>query len=289
MQRNPANHHYIVYFEGKKPRSEPERQHLFNVNLEVYNLISIFLNKAAITELIKLLNEGDGGDFDSRVQQLNRSTTRRRYFLVGSIAAGKTTSLEALRCFTTFEEWSGRVPAIMYKDHSKLSALQRKQVDQWIYAQLRKKNERMKMIGPGIHVMDRGYLDLFAFSKTALENRSKARNLAKNVAPPNEGSLEKGHILFVEADQEALGERLAKRGAIFAKARKQAYAPTKLVKQAEILKKIYMPDDDSVFDTTHGGLAHTARRLARFILLEGYKPFDFSARMTEIDLNDGKI
>ena len=65
-KRNAANHHYIVYWEDASlPRSDDERRHLFEVNLEVYNLISLFLSSPQIAELIQLLDETEEGTFES--------------------------------------------------------------------------------------------------------------------------------------------------------------------------------------------------------------------------------
>jgi SIR2-like domain len=72
MKRNPANHHYIIYWENSAHRrTDEERQHIFDVNLDVYNLISIFLETKQIAELIDLLNEEDMG-----YSKLNWSSSR---------------------------------------------------------------------------------------------------------------------------------------------------------------------------------------------------------------------
>lgn len=59
-KRNPANHHFIVYFEEEaQPRSKEVRQDLFDANLHVYNLISIFLTRNEIKALLQMLNSGE--------------------------------------------------------------------------------------------------------------------------------------------------------------------------------------------------------------------------------------
>ena len=84
--------------------------------------------------------------------------------MVGSVLAGKSSCLEALRCFRTFEEWNSKPPVKMYQDHKTLTAPERTEIDDWVCAQLNQKNDRMRKVGVGVHVMDRGFLDLFAFS-----------------------------------------------------------------------------------------------------------------------------
>src|SRR5207244_6994828 len=97
-------------------------------------LITIFLDTAGYAQLVYLLNETEEDNFENDVLRLSpKEVTRRRYYLVGSIAAGKTTNLEALRCFATVEEWSGRPPVTMYRDHDTLDAHDRAEVDAWRY------------------------------------------------------------------------------------------------------------------------------------------------------------
>jgi hypothetical protein len=55
-KRNAANHHYIVYWEDPTNLRSPEqRQEIFDVNLNVYNLISIFLLTDEHACMIKIL------------------------------------------------------------------------------------------------------------------------------------------------------------------------------------------------------------------------------------------
>src|SRR5262249_55576128 len=56
-KRNPANHHFIILHEDDKaPRAEEVRSDIFEVNLHVYNLITIFLTTAQIESFIEILN-----------------------------------------------------------------------------------------------------------------------------------------------------------------------------------------------------------------------------------------
>ncbi|MGY3371423.1 hypothetical protein ACVWZL_008548 [Bradyrhizobium sp. GM2.4] len=135
MKRNPANHHYIIYWEDPaRRRTDEERRHIFDVNLDVYNLISIFLETKQIVELIDLLNEEEAGLFEAELVKFSPHPARRKYYLVGSVVAGKSSNLEGLRCFSTFEEWSGRAPETMYQDHRSLTASERKEIDEWLYS-----------------------------------------------------------------------------------------------------------------------------------------------------------
>ena len=289
MKKNSAHHHYIVYWEdAKSPRSAAERKQIFEVNLEVYNLISIFLTTDGIAELIEILNTNEARDFETAISDICPKIVdfRRRYYLVGAVSAGKSTILHALRSFTTFEEWLGMVPVEMYRDHNKLRRRQRLMVDKWLYGQLREKNEKMRNANLGIYVMDRAYFDLFAFSKTDAENLRKTSELRQHSTPSGD-KFTQGHIIFLEADKDAFEERRAKRGRV--RSGKFEYSAATLVKQSGSLKKIYQAIPSHVFDTGKTSQEITARQIARLILLGEYQPFDFEGRLDEVTSAGGKL
>lgn len=289
MKRSAANHHYIVYWEDESsPRSADERGHIFNVNLDVYNLISIFLTTSQIAQMICLLNEEDATHFEQELLQFSSHNTRRKYYLVGSVVAGKSSSLEGLRCFDTYEEWSGRAPATMYQDHKTLSLVERKEIDDWLYSQLRDKNDKMRNSGVGICVMDRGYLDLCAFSTTPGENVSKLTDLRERVTRHG-GALEPGQIIFLEADEPVLSERQARRGKLRGASQQIDYDGASLVQQSSVLKKVYQPDDRFTFNNSRESGDQTARKIAREILLGPYVPFNFERRVDELLASGGVI
>lgn len=194
-KRNPANHHFIVYFE-EEGRSRPKevRQDMFDANLHVYNLISIFLTKNEIKALVEMLNLAvENAEFEDQLRHIAKTKIDRKYYLVGSVAAGKSSTLEALRCFTTHEEWKGRVPAEMYLKDEILTDEQQSKVDRFLYPQLTQKNRRMHSECPAIRIMDRAFLDLFAFSKSSEEIKRKAVRL-KEEAGGWGGHFEDGYI-----------------------------------------------------------------------------------------------
>jgi hypothetical protein len=289
MRRNPGNHHYIIYWEDPaRRRTDEERKHIFDVNLDVYNLISIFLETKQIAELIDLLNEEDMGLFEADLVKFSPHAARRKYYLVGSVVAGKSSNLEGLRCFATFEEWSGRAPEKMYQDHMTLAPPERKEIDDWLYSQLRDKNDKMRRAGVGVHVMDRCYLDLCAFSKADDETVEKLKELRARVSK-HSGPLEAGQIIFLEADEQVLSDRQARRGKLRGATKEIDYDGASLVKQSSILKAVYMPEAAFIFDNSREGSEKTSRKIARQILLENYTPFDFEKRIDELLANGGKV
>jgi len=288
-KRNPANHHFIIFHEkDREPRTEEERKDLFDVNLNVYNLISIFLTTAEIKAFIEIINEENGDSFDRALGALVSSKVDRKYYLVGSIAAGKSSTLDNLRCFTTHEEFSGRVPAAMYQDDKTLTDEQQKEVDDFLFPQLIEKNFNMIRMNAGIRIMDRAYLDLFAFSKgNRVEINRKAIELKKRFKAWGK-PLEDGHVFFLKASKPALEERLARRGTNKRVRGKVSFETDTLLKQEAELLKIYGPPN-AVIDTSNSTVGDTAKCIARVILLEKYCPFDFSARLEEIIKKRGRL
>jgi hypothetical protein len=288
-KRNPANHHFIVYFEREgKPRSKEVRQDLFDANLHVYNLISIFLTRDEIKALVEMLNlEEKDASFEDELRHIAKVKIDRKYYLVGSIAAGKSSTLDALRCFTTHEEWKGRVPAEMYIKDANLTDEQQSKVDRFLYPQMTQKTRRMDSKYPAIRVMDRAYLDMFAFSKSNSEIMQKATRLREE-AEGWGGHFQDGHIFFLTAMEDAFKERLAKRALPSGDEKKIQYDTETLIAQEEKLRKIYRPATEAIFDTSETTAGQTAKEIARTILLRPYNVFDFSARLNQIG-KDGEF
>lgn len=288
-KRNPANHHFIVYFEEPdRPKSKEVRQDIFEANLHVYNLISIFLAKEEINALLQMLNlDVKDEEFEDQLRHITDIKIDRKYYLVGAVAAGKSSTLEALRCFTTHEEWKGRVPAEMYLKDEILTEEQQSKIDRFLYPQLTQKNRKMTSQYPALRVMDRAYLDLFAFSKSNVENKKKAVRLREEVGGWG-GHFQDGQIIFLTASEDAFKERLAKRALPTGDEKKIQFDPETLIAQEAKLKKIYQPEDDSTFDTGEMDTGETAKKIARMILLKPYKAFDFSARLDQI-CKDGEL
>jgi hypothetical protein len=289
-RRNPANHHFIIFHEKERqPRTAEERGDLFDVNLNVYNLISIFLTTSEIKAFLEIVNVENGDAFDTALSALVTKKVDRKYYLVGSIAAGKSSTLDNLRCFTTHEEFSGRVPAAMYQDDKTLTAKQQKEVDDYLFPRLIEKNSNMIRMNAGIRIMDRAYLDLFAFSKgNKSEIIRKAIELKKRFKRWGK-PFEDGHVFFLRASEKSLEERMARRGTNKRVHGKISFKTDTLLKQEAELLKVYKPPAKAVIDTSDSTVGETARNIARTILLEEYSPFNFSARLDEVIRKRGKL
>jgi len=236
---NPANFHFAIFHEKEGERRDAERRkEIFDANESVYNLISLFLTTDEVKALIDILNSPTGSDFDNSLHQLTPGKIDRKYYLVGSIAAGKSSVLDHLRCFTTFEEFGGRVPAAMYQNDRTLTGEEQTVVDDFLFPRLIQKNNSMIRTNSGIRITDRAYLDLFAFSKgDPFEIERKAIELEKRFdawGKPMEG----GHMFFLRASREALKETLARRGTIKVGSGKYRFDAKALIQQETELLKI---------------------------------------------------
>lgn len=201
--KSPANHHYMIFWiKDENDVSESRRKDIFEANLELYNLITIFLTSDEIREFVELLNLDERG-FGERLDMLGEDRRwRYHYYIVGPVAAGKSTLLEHLRCFHTHEEWTRPPPREMYLASNKINDQQREIVDDFVYSELKEKNRRMHAAQAGFHFMDRAPLDLYAFSKSEAENKKKSKKLREWVT--RDQPLQKGEILFIEAPPTTL-------------------------------------------------------------------------------------
>lgn len=270
--KSPANHHYMIQWISQSDEVPEARRHdIFLANLELYNVITIFLTSQEINELLRFLNmsERDARDFLDEYSEEKRS--RYHYYIVGPVASGKSSLIEQLRCFGTFEEWTRSPPREMYRSFSSLSPVEQNKVDDFVYRELKEKNRRMDTAGVGLHFMDRAPLDLYAFSATEDENIKKTRQLREKVT--HSSPLRNGMIIFLHADGDRLVKRNLGRGRVPETSGNSEY----LSKQATALREVYSPNFD--LDTGELDAGNVAQNVARFALLETYEEIDFSSVM----------
>lgn len=270
--KSPANHHYMIYWLGQPDSmSEQQRTDIFDANLELYNLITIFLTSDELKEVFALLNMS-ARDFRDALDDLGTDKRHRyHYYIVGPVASGKSSILEHLRCFNTYEEWTRPPPKEMYLAFDKLNETTSKNVDSFIYGELKEKNIRMHDAGVGFHFMDRAPLDLYAFSKDDDERKRKTHDLQQFVT--RDKPLQSGEIVFVNARGETLVKRNLGRGRLPETSGTEEY----LTGQAKCLSDLYGPSVVvSTDDQTSGDVA---KQVARHVLLEDYLPVDLRSIM----------
>jgi hypothetical protein len=272
----PANHHYMVYWiRDEKSVSQNQMQDIFEANLELYNLITIFLSSIEIMSFLDLLNlvERDFRDIIENFGQDERS--RYHFYIAGPVGAGKSTLLEHLRCFSTHEEWTRPPPREMYLASSKLTPAQAKKVNAFVYNELKEKNLRMDNAGVGIHFMDRAPLDLYAFSKDDKERKRKTADLRASVT--RDKPLQAGEVIFLWAKGTTLVKRNLSRGRLPSAAGEANYFNN----QTKTLTKVYNPVVRLQTDELSSG--EIAKRVARHVLLEEYSPIDLNKVMNRFD------
>jgi hypothetical protein len=265
--KSPANHHYMIFWiEDDKNISESRRKDIFEANLELYNLVTIFLTSGEIREFLDILNL-DERAFGERLDTFGEDRRwRYHYYIVGPVAAGKSTLLEQLRCFHTHEEWTRPPPREMYLASTKIDDQEREVVDLFVYSELKEKNRRMHAALAGFHFMDRAPLDLYAFSQSDTENPKKSEKLRALVT--RDQPLQKGKILFIEASPATLVRRNMARGRPPSEAGSEDY----FIDQTRKLKQVYEPS--FVLSTEQCSAGEVARQVARHVLFNGYRPTD---------------
>ncbi len=273
--KNPANHHYCVYWlKDFGEICQTQREDIFKANLELYNVITIFLTSGELNEALGLLNL-DPRDFSDKIDQM--APDRRsifRYYIVGPVAGGKSTLIEHLRCFETLEEWTKPPPQVMYKSSDSLTEEEAEQVGQFLYSELKEKNRRFDAAGPGFHFMDRAPFDYVAFSKNDDEIREKTKELQQQVS--RHKALAPGQIIFVSADGEVLVTRNLARGRDPTSAGGSDY----LQKQSAALRKLYRPS--IILDNGAISAEQAAKEVVRKVLLEAYDAANMQDLMTEL-------
>src|SRR5690606_1107271 len=130
-------------------------------------------------------------------------------YIVGPVAAGKTSVLEYLRCFDTHEEWIGDNPKEMYLASDNIPDDIARMIDDWVYDQISLKNKKLKATLGGFVFIDRGPLDLFAFEKDPSAWPDKARRVLQHL---DGEELVDGQVAFLTADGAVLEKRNWKRG-----------------------------------------------------------------------------
>ncbi len=274
--KSPANHHYMIFWiKDDNDLSDSRRQDIFEANLELYNLITIFLTSDEVREFLSLLNL-DTREFSEALDSLgNDRRSRYHYYIVGPVAAGKSTLLEQLRCFQTHEEWTRPPPREMYLASTKIDEAQQAIIDRFIYSELKEKNKRMHAASVGFHFMDRAPLDLYAFSNSDSDNQEKSRKLRDLVT--RDQPLQKGEILFIEALPKTLVRRNMARGRPPEEAGTEAYFEKQIVN----LKAVYSPTFTLSTELYNAG--DVARRVARHVLFEDYSPVDLDGIIGSYD------
>ena len=268
--KSPANHHYMIHWiNSDNDYPEHRRSDIFDANLELFNLITIFLKSDEIREFLQLLilDQRTFTDIVEDIQPDRRAAYH--YYIVGPVAAGKSTLIEHLRCFETLEEWTRPPPKEMYLASTMIGEPEQRTIDEFLNQELKEKNRRMHAAGVGFHFMDRAPLDLYAFTQSQEEIKRKSRELREFVT--RNKPLQEGEIIFIEADPKTLVKRNMARGRPPEKAGQDDY----FSEQVKKLKETYLPKFS--LSTDEHNAYEAARKVARHVLLGEYAPIDLQS------------
>lgn len=268
----PSNHHYMIYWlKDEVTLSDGQRKDIFDANLELYNVITIFMTSDEIRLFLKLINSEERDFRDSLDDMGEDVRSSYHYYIVGPVASGKSSLLENLRCFGTFEEWTQLPPPELYMSFDKLTDEQKITVDDFIYKELKEKNSRFSKCDIGFHFMDRAPLDLYAFSLSDEENKKKTSALRRNVTKGK--VLQVGEIIFLTAN----GKELVKRNYCRGRAPGEAGEASYLEKQSNDLREIYNPT--VIFETDTESAQLIAKKVVRHVLFDAYDPVNLETIM----------
>lgn len=262
-QRFPGHcHYYIHYIE--EDEVVPNKQAIVDSNFEVYNLITLFLNGKEINALSELISMTDES-FQCLVEEQGLFNIYK-YYIVGSVAVGKSTALSQFRMFSTQDEWLEPMPQDMAKDPSKVDDKNINLIDKWIADQVGKKNFKLSRCRSGIHVIDRCPLDAFAFTPLA-EWKEKAKLLRSKVSPGEAKSrkLCPACVILLTGDPKVMAAR--------ALATHRDTDSEKLARQQSLLINTYCRDGKNYFiiDTKNKGKNQVAKEIAKLIYLKEYQ------------------
>ena len=266
---NPGQHHYYVHFtEGEL--GEHEAQAIFDSHLEMYNLITLFLNKREIAALLNMISASD----EEFSREFNRREWPKRYvyYVTGAVGSGKSTVLSGLRAFGTIEEWIGAVEPLLHKRHDLLTDKQREAVNTFIVNQMYQKQRMIREQDAGIFVIERGPMDFVAFSKSVEEVRSKCDELKKSLGSE---SIRPAHAVILEAPRDDLLTRNALRGRRPDITGDEKY----LGHQQHMLMATY---PGAKIQSSSGKKAETISRVSRHIIRDAYEPINLKAILGEL-------
>ncbi|MEJ0102402.1 MAG: SIR2 family protein [Bacteroidota bacterium] len=279
---HPGHVHYYVYYLNSSEELTPEhRKAITDANFEVYNLVTLFLTKTEIKYLGQLLSSSDE-DIEIMSDELGLNTTYR-FFLTGSVCAGKSTTLSNFRSLRTHDEWlDQRVPG-MEKDPSFVSRNEKiQEIDYWVAEQWRAKNFVLyKAKTPGIDIIDRCPLDAFAFTE---EDKWKEKaTFTREIITPDKSStpLCKGKIVLLIGHPQTMAVRALKLH--------KEVTSEKLEYRQNLLKIIYNKSDLGIveIDTKDKSIEQVTKEVSKMIHIDEYTECNLQERLQLIE--DEKI
>lgn len=259
---NPGNYHYYVKHVDNGDELDKYKD-MKDAYFDIYNLVTLLLTSQEIGGLLDLIKMEED-EFTNYFEEAGLEYSSYKYILVGSVAAGKSTALSHFRNIATQDEWIDSMPEDMAINPSEIAEDRIRQIDEWVAAQWGKKNAKMLRIKSGMHIMDRGPLDAFAF--TPKNEWKKKADITKNGISPGESKrkLCSAEVILLLGDPDIMASR-----AILSH---KSHDAEQLRLQQELLKYVYSSSSKGmrVIDTRNKGKAQVAKEIARVIYMEDY-------------------
>ncbi|WP_176059976.1 SIR2 family protein [Paraburkholderia sp. BCC1876] len=276
----PGHFHYYINFVSDPTEQVAEcDQAQAAANFEVFNLITLNLTAEEISALAQLISASDD-DFSGFAEEHIKHQSFR-FFVVGSVGAGKSTTVSHFRSMLTQDEWTEERAPGMEKAADLLTPEETAAIDEWVASQVAKKNLKLlQTSGHGIHVIDRAPLDAFAFTPPDGWSE-KAKRLVAAVSPGTfkKRELAAGHVIFLRGDPEVMAQRAVSLSKI--------QSAEKLNQQQSELLHIYdrlSPKEGfTIIDTVGKTVTEVVREVADIIFRKPYEEANLQRRLEEIE------
>ena len=207
---HPGHVHYYIHFldDGNSLNEEHSRA-IRDANFEVYNLVTLFLDRKGIAMLGRLL-QMDDKEVELIADELGVPAVYK-FFLTGSVSVGKSTAISHFRSLRTHDEWLDKRAPGMEIDPSKVEEMSViEHIDKWVAEQWRVKNFMLSNEKHGVHIIDRCPLDALAF--TPEDKWIDKATLTRNTITPDQSKMPlcKGKVILMIGDPKVLSVRAMK-------------------------------------------------------------------------------
>jgi hypothetical protein len=272
---SPGNYHYFIrYTSDNDNLTDDEKSAIFNSNFEVYNLITLFLNSQNISSLAKIVALSSS-EFQN-VAAISGVNVKYTYYLVGTVAAGKSTVLNHFGCLRTYEEWMEERPQALSRPFTKLTETEKQSVDDWVDSQFFQKNFKILSEKEGIQIVDRSPLDPITFSPDDESMKGRAIKILEAISPGNSNyQVVMGQVVLIKSTPEELKTRLLSK-------RKTDWSANSIDLLQNRSIKMYSSFKLRAIENINRPIADVVKEIARVIHVENYQPINLHQKLVEL-------